>query len=112
MYCTLNIKNKKHIIYHVYAPQQGHSEDVKREFMELLEDNYDPRQNHTTILIGDFNARVGKEREGIEGVIGPFGEETRNTEGENLIDMCVRNDLKIMNGYFKHKDNHQYTRYR
>lgn len=109
MYCTLNIKNKKYIIHQVYTPKQGHSE--KREYMELLEDSCNLRPSHISILMGDFNARGRKEREGIESFIGPFGEETRNTEDENLIDICVRNDLKIINDYFTHKE-HQFTRYR
>src|SRR5678816_2068269 len=61
--------------------------------------------------MGDFNARVGKRRE-MERVLGPFGEDTRNMEGEALIDFCVRNDLKIMNTFFKHRESHIFTRYR
>jgi nitroimidazol reductase NimA-like FMN-containing flavoprotein (pyridoxamine 5'-phosphate oxidase superfamily) len=53
-----------------------------------------------------------EEREGVEEFIGPFGEEVRNPEGERLIDMCVRNNLKVMNGFFKHRESHMYTRYR
>ena len=69
-----------------------------------------PDDDDTGLLIGHFNARVGKEREGIENIIGAFGEETKNSEGENLIDFCMRNGLKIMNGFFQHRDEHKYTR--
>ena len=43
-----------------------------------------PVDDDTGLLIEDFNARVGKERGGIENVIEAFGEETKNC-GENLI---------------------------
>lgn len=33
-------------------------------------------------VLKDFIARVKKERDGKVNVIGPFGEENRNTEGE------------------------------
>ena len=59
-------------------------------------------------MLGDFNARVGSERRGIENIIGPFGQETRDVEG----DFCLRNNLRIMNGFFKHQGSHRFTRYR
>lgn len=112
MSSTLRIKNQNFTILQVYAPQQGHTLNEKEEFMETIERHLEERAEGINILIGDFNARVGNERSGIEEIIGPFGEETRNIEGENLIDFCVRNRLKIMNGFFKHQDTHKYTRYR
>ncbi len=44
--------------------------------------------------------------------MGPIGEETSNVEGENLMDLCMRNEVKIMNGFFDHREEHRYTRYR
>ena len=42
-------------------------------------------------------------------VVGPFGEEVINDNGDKLIDICEQNSLKILKGYFKHKRIHQYT---
>ena len=112
MNCTLRIKNQNFNIYQVYAPQQGHTQEEKDNFMELLDTHLEEGSEGVNILIGDFNARVGCDRTGIEEVIGRFGEETRNQEGENLIDFCLRNHLKIMNGFFVHQESHKYTRYR
>ena len=56
----------------------------------------------TRLLNEDFNTRVGKEKEGIGNIIRAFGEETKNSEGENSIDFCMRNGLEIMNGFFQH----------
>ena len=53
-----------------------------------------------------------ENRRGIQDTIGPFGDEKKNLEGENLIDLRMRNNMKIMNNFFKHKDDHRYTRYR
>ena len=112
MKISLQMKNQKYHFYQIYAPQQGLDEAEKIEFMNTLEENYEGRPDDINVLMGDFNARVGADRSGIEQTMGPFGEETKNEEGENLIDFCVRNNLKIMNGFFKHREQHIYTRYR
>ena len=112
MMCVLKIGRIKYRIYQIYAPQQGHSEEEKTRFMELMEEEVGvEEEGERCLLMGDFNARVGKRRE-MERVLGPFGEDTRNMEGEALIDFCVRNDLKIMNTFFKHRESHIFTRYR
>ncbi len=110
--CTLNINKRKYHIYQVYAPQQGCSEEEKNQFMNEMEEEYKITEEETGVLMGDFNGRVGREREGIERTLGPFGEETRNQEGEKLIDFYVRNSLKIMNGFHQKREEHKYTRYR
>ena len=105
-------KEKDLKFYQIYAPQQGRSREEKEAYMELLEENLITGENEISVLMGDFNGRVGNERDGIENIIGPHGENFRNVEGETLIDMCMRNELVIMNGFYEHKQQHKYTRYR
>lgn len=112
MKCTLRIKNRLYHIFQIYAPQSGKTREEKEAFMDLLDDCYIIGEDDVGLLMGDFNARVGKERTNVEGTVGPFGEEVKNEEGEALIDFCVRNDLKIMNGFFYHRESHKFTRYR
>ena len=64
------------------------------------------------MLMGDFNARVGRRRNEVERMLGPYGEEVRNTDGEILMDFCLRKGMKIMNGFFQQRDSHRFTRYR
>ncbi|XP_033096610.1 craniofacial development protein 2-like, partial [Anneissia japonica] len=112
MKCILNIQNKKYHIYQVYAPQQGHTTEEKESFYRLLEDCYHIQDSEIGLMMEDFNGRIGSDRVGTEKVMGPFGEEHRNPEGERLIDFCIMNNLKIMNGFFQHQSSHRYTRYR
>jgi endonuclease/exonuclease/phosphatase family metal-dependent hydrolase len=64
--------------------------------------------NFREILIAlDFNSRTGRKINNQ--VVGPFGEEITNDNGDKLNDVCEQNSLKILNGYFKHKRIHQYT---
>jgi len=113
--CSLKIGRKKYHVFQVYAPQQGHTEEEKEEFMELMERwvGLKQEEDNVCLLIGDFNARVGKRRSEVEEeVVGGFGEEERNVEGERLLDFCMRKNLKVMNTFFEHRMAHIYTRYR
>ena len=49
------------------------------------------------MLLGDFNARVGTASE-IDEVIGMFGEETSNNNGEKLVSFLTEVDLVSCNG--------------
>lgn len=111
---TFKIKKKKYRLYQVYAPQQGHPEEEKEGFMDLLEESVEGGDvdNMVHLLMGDFNARVGKRRSEVERILGTHGEDERNPEGERLVDFCMRRSLKIMNGFFKHRESHKFTRYR
>lgn len=62
------------------------------------------------IIIGDLNGRVGKRDIRSGTVIGEYGETTRNSNGKRIIDLCIQNDLLVMNSMFEHKDIHKYTR--
>nr|XP_018901479.1 PREDICTED: craniofacial development protein 2-like [Bemisia tabaci] len=57
--------------------------------------------------MGDLNSRTG--RRGNCKVVGPFGEDAVNDNGDRLIDICSQMEMKILNGFFQHKDIHKYT---
>ncbi|XP_049790101.1 uncharacterized protein LOC126195518 [Schistocerca nitens] len=63
------------------------------------------------IMMGDFNAQVGKDRKGVEQVLGCFGYGGRNEEGERLLDLCQRNGMKIADSWFMKRESHLITRY-
>jgi hypothetical protein len=50
------------IVLHVHAPTEDKDDDIKDSFYEVLEQVFDrfPRY-HMKILLGDFNAKVGRE---------------------------------------------------
>ncbi|XP_049778037.1 uncharacterized protein LOC126175324 [Schistocerca cancellata] len=59
------------------------------------------------IIAGDFNSRTGSKIGNK--IIGPFGENVTNDNGNRLIDICEQNSLKILNGFYQHKEIHKYT---
>lgn len=54
-----------------------------------------------------MNARV--EEEAIPNIVGVYGEETINENGELLREFATFNELKITNSFFCKKDIHKYT---
>jgi hypothetical protein len=65
------------------------------------------RRNDYIIAAGDLNARIGNMV--TPKLIGPHGERIINTNGKQLRDFCMYNNLRITNTYHPHKDIHKYT---
>ena len=57
--------------------------------------------------MGDFNGHMGAKLNNQ--VVGPYGETRINDSGEHLIHLCESHNLRITNGYVKHKMLHKYT---
>ena len=110
---TLKIKQTKIGIIQTYAPQQGRSLREKEQFYETLQAvTEEIRYQEGIIVMGDMNGHVGKNRDGVEHVIGEFSIGEKNQEGERIIDYCVMNNMSIMNTYYKHQESHKWTWYR
>ena len=104
----MNLFGKKLCILGIYAISEDENISVKEDFFGKLNEEIAEVGNSREILIaGDFNSRTGKRINNW--VVGPFGEEVLNDNGDKLIEICEQNSLTILNGYFKHKKIHQYT---
>ena len=57
--------------------------------------------------MGDFNGQTGTKVNNQ--VVGPCGETRINDFWECFIDLCESHNLRITNGYFRHKLMHKYT---
>ena len=64
---------------------------------EFKEDVLSFKQRGRVVLLGDFNARVGKAVD-VDDVIAMFGEESCNTTGNRLISFLNEVELVICNG--------------
>ena len=94
-----------------YAPINDASDEDKDNYYDQLEHicNKNKSSKELVMLIGDFNAKVGSENEGIECNMGKEGMGTKNENGDRLIDFCVRQDFVIGGTVFPHKDIHKAT---
>jgi hypothetical protein len=55
----------------------------------------------------DMNGRVGRKTGNT--VVGNFGEDRINDNGERSIELCTQTSLRMWNGFFNHKNVHKYT---
>ena len=62
-----------------------------------------------TILMGDFNAKIGMDNTGYEDIMGTHGLGQMNENGERFADLCALNQLVIGGSIFPHKRIHKAT---
>jgi exonuclease III len=93
-----------------YAPTEVANIREKELFYNQLDTILGAVRRHDMcLLLGDFNARVGRDVEVYPGVIGPHGVGDRNNNGQRLLDTCNTHGLCIGGTLFQHKFIHQYT---
>ena len=96
-------------IISVYAPTLMSSEESIMSFYQDLRAVITsiPREDKI-MLLGDFNARVGKDH-GVWNALGRFGIGNVNRNGINLLQLCTEFQLAICNTFFHHKLKHKVT---
>ena len=101
----------KTTVIQVYAPTNDAEEDTKDAFYEQLQAVVEETPSHDMlILLGDFNAKVGRPGLGEEAVVGPYGlHHERIDNGERLVSLCMTYNLSILTTTFMHKEIHKHT---
>ena len=84
-----------------YAPTMTNPDEVKDKFYEDLNAVIASVPNaDKLIILGDFNARVGRDSTTWEGVIGKHGTGNCNSNGLLLLQTCAEHELLITNTIF------------
>ena len=93
-----------------YAPTNDAEPEEKVEFYDTLQSIIDkiPKKD-LLIIMGDFNAKIGSDNTGREGVMGRHGEGEINLNGELFVEMCAFNCMVIGGSIFPHKRIHKTT---
>ena len=82
----------------LYLPTDSSSVAVVDScYDRLKEDVLGFREKGSVVLLGDFNARVGRSA-GVDDVIGLFGEDTCNASGNRLVSFLNEVELVACNG--------------
>ena len=92
-------------IISVYAPTMTNPDENKEAFYNQLASVLSgiPRTDKL-MLIGDFNARIGRENDKWPLVMGKHGIGKCNSNGELLLALCSEFELIVTNTMFKQKD--------
>ena len=79
------------------------------DFYNMLQEAIDNTQNQDiTIVIGDFNAKLGKINYNSD-LFCIHGLGNRNERGGDLLEFCSVNTLAVANTLFQHHPRHLYT---
>ena len=101
----------KATIVQAYAPQNGSTDEVKDQFYEQLQSVLKDIPKHDMVIaLGDFNAKIGAQMPGEEGIVGRhILEGDRTDNGARFVSACEVNNLAIVSTMFPHKDIHKQT---
>lgn len=113
MTLRLHLGKKQHAtIISAYAPTLDSDDNTKEAFYSDLEKilSATPKEDKI-ILMGDFNARIGRDHELWKGTIGKDGVGNINANGVLLLTKCAQHGLTVTNTIFRQK-NHLKTTWR
>ena len=86
------------IVLGAYGPEEGKKEETG-DFYNKIQKLIDKTRNHEILLTGDMNTRIRKVP--ISNIVGIFGEDTMNENGEVWTEFATFNELKITNTFFR-----------
>jgi hypothetical protein len=98
------------IVLIVQAPTEDKDDDIKDSFYEELEQVFDqfPKYN-MKIVLGDFNAKVGRE-DIFKPIIGnEILYEANNDNGVRVVNFAISKNLIVKSTIFPHHDIHKHT---
>jgi hypothetical protein len=98
------------ILLNVHARSEDKSDDSKDSFHEELEQVLDhfPRY-HMKILLGDFNAKVGRENIFKPTIGNESLHQDINYNGIRIVTFATSKNLVVKSTIFPHRNNHKYT---
>ena len=104
----LNTRLLKLMVVQCYAPTIEATSEEKEAFYGLLEATlHKIRQSNIIIIMGDFNAKIRDDNQGLQHVMGRHDLGKRNENGDIFIELCTNYDLIIGGSLFPHKDIHK-----
>ena len=109
-YIVLRGRWRNIIIINVHAPSEEKSDEAKDSFCEELEQVFDQfPKYHMKMLLGEFNAKVGRENS-FKSKIGQESlHQDSNDNGVRLVNFATSQNMVVKNTMFPHRNIHKYT---
>ena len=105
-YIVLRGRWRNIIVVNVHAPSEEKSDESKDSFYEELKQVFDHfLKYHTKILLGDLNAKVGRENIFKQ----TTGHQDSNDNGFRLVNFATSKNLVVKSTMFPHQNIHKYT---
>ncbi|KAM9354978.1 androglobin-like [Pholidichthys leucotaenia] len=107
---TTRKKNIKLNVIQCYTPTNDADDEKKEDFYQQLQVVIDRGGAKVmTILMGDFNAKIGSDNTGYEDIMGTHGLGQMSENGERFADLCTLNQLVIGGSIFPRRHIHKAT---
>ena len=103
-------KGRNITIIHCYAPTNSAESEEKETFYQDLQTVTQklPKRD-IQVVMGDMNAKIGKDNDNWKGTMGKEGLGQMNENGLLFADFCTLNELIIGGTLFPHKPTHKAT---
>ena len=103
-------KGRNITITHCYAPTNSAEFEEKETFYQHLQTVTQklPKRD-IQVVMGDMNAKIGKDNDNRKGTMGKEGLGQMNENGLLFADFCTLNELIIEELFFPHKPTHKAT---
>jgi endonuclease/exonuclease/phosphatase family metal-dependent hydrolase len=96
-------------LINVHAPNEEKTEEEKEKFYDDLKSTFERVPKHDVLILGDLNAKIGKEK-AYENVTGKHMlHQISNQNGELVYNFAIENNLAVMSTQFQHKGIHKGT---
>ena len=97
-------------IVQIYAPTNEAEDEEKDDFYSRLQQVVSKLPDRDiNIIMGDANAKVGRDNSGYEEIMGKHGHGEENDNGERFKDFCGFNNFVIGGTLFPHRRIHKVT---
>jgi hypothetical protein len=97
------------ILLNVHAPTENKTDRVKVSFYEELERVFDKFRKYRKIMLGDLNAKVGRE-DIFKPTIGNESlHEISNDNGIGLVNFATSKNLRVKSTMFPHRNIYKYN---
>ena len=110
--CILRLRGRffNYSIINAHAPHSGRPDEEKERFYSDLErEHFKCPKHDIKIVIGDFNAQIGREAT-FKPTIGKYSlHRETNENGHRLIDYATATNMRICGSFFMHKNIHKVT---
>jgi hypothetical protein len=98
------------IVLNVHAPTEDITDDVKDSSCEELEHIFDKfPKYHMKILLGDLNAKVGREGICKPTIVNESFHEISNDNEVRIVNFATSKNLIVKSAMFPHRNIHKYT---
>ncbi|XP_070159981.1 craniofacial development protein 2-like [Polyergus mexicanus] len=110
LYLVIKLNSKCNIqVIQAYAPTSVSTNEEHEKFLEDLTTTKSTEKTRFTIMMGDFNSKIGQNTQMDPPYIGTFGLGERNQRGQEMRNFLSKEKIYCMNTFFKKHPKRKWT---